>query len=147
MLYDSNLWIRSSRSRKNFQLASRLTEVRYPGLPLSVAKTVVATCRFCVQGPESVGQSAKNWGQWVRTRIQTHGYRPRLSVWQGTGGWLTGDSQDCANYVLEPFNLTIQDVFDYFGQPTIGKTYMVDLVDIVQALRPELVADEATAVA
>lgn len=109
-------------------------------LPREVACIAATTCRFTIQGPESVGVAHKNWGQWIRTNMQTHGNIPRMRhAWQcRKDGWIGADSREAAELILDCFGLSVDDLFKHFGQPQIGKVYQVDLVDVVSALAPDI---------
>lgn len=133
-----------ARKRSNFELADKLSSMVFlPGLT-PVASTVIATARFCVQGPDSVGTMG-NWSRWIRTRFQSYGYMPPKGTWQKLRGWISGDSIECAHCILDPFDLSIDDVYAAFGKPQRGKLYIVDLIDIVKRLCPDMLETEACA--
>jgi len=107
------------------------------------AETAAATCRFAIQGPRSVGtkQSGKNWGEWIRTRIQSWA-KPNNDVWQShPNGWFSGDGHSNANALLACFDLSLEDVFAEWGRPVKGQRYYLTLQEIVERLQPTLVGE------
>ncbi len=107
-------------------------------LPPLVCSMAVASCKFVIQGPRSVGTaSSKNWGQWVRTQFQAGGHKPAIGIWQGERS-ISGDAHANADVILGLFGISIFDVLDHYGQPAKGVKYDVDLVDVIEALAPEL---------
>lgn len=129
------------RSARHFTFGDRCGHLMRSLLPLPFCAAAAATCRFTIQGPESVGESGKNWGQWIRTRIQTNGERIFGATWQGNIGrkWISADSERAANQILGCFaGITTDEIFAHFGVPNIGEKYDIDLLDVVTALRPGL---------
>lgn len=104
-------------------------------LPLHVCNAALATCRITLQGPKSVGEKGKNWGRWIRMRMQTLGYRPGgIETVQSAGMWQRTDSHDAANAVLACFGLSLDDVFAKYGEPGEGEKRILDLHTIVHDL-------------
>lgn len=137
------------RPSRHFRIADRVAHLLESILPAFVCAHAVASCRFTIQGPRSVGLAGKNWGEWVRTRLKTGGINPSRGlaptgdVWQGDGV-KSGDAHRNADMILEPFGLSIQDVLAHYGEPIVGERYDVDLVDVIEALSPQLLATETT---
>lgn len=100
-------------------------------LPADVCETAMATCQFVIQGPESVGAKAKNWGKWIRTQMQTYGHLPCGVHAQIKGNWISSDSHDAANVILGCMDLTMDDVYDAFVVPGEGEKFTVSLHDVV----------------
>jgi hypothetical protein len=138
---------RNARSVKHFAFGAtsgyRLEDV---GIPTHCLQTAAATCRFTFQGPRSVGtdKAGKNWGEWIRTRIQSPAPSLHGLTWQTTNDqWSSGDGHDNADLILGCFDLSTADVFDQWGQPTQGEKYELDLLTIVETLRPAMIAADA----
>ncbi len=133
--------MKNGKSQRHFRIADQVGCLFADILPDNACAVAVATCQFTVQGPESVGQKAKNWGQWIRTSLKTHGHRPSLDVWQGGRcGMIRGDGHSNADVILNCIGLTIGDVLDHYGTPKVGELYQVDLVDIILALAADLLS-------
>lgn len=115
-------------------------------LPKHVCNAAMATCRLTLQGPNSVGQGAKNWGQWIRMRMQTFGHVPNglAAAVQKAHHWISTDSHEAANVVLGCFGLSLDDVFSHYGIPEEGETYALDLCDLVTTIAPDFVTEGAT---
>ena len=127
------------RTKRHFDFGDQFGHLLSPILSRNLA-TAAASCRFTIQGPNSVGDTAKNWGTWIRTNIQTDGERPQCRhAWQiQKSGWISGDSHEAANVILDCFGLTIDHVFEHYGAPEWGVVYHVDLADVIAALAPEI---------
>lgn len=67
-LWESEPFCAKSRPKRYWSFAALVAPL-LSDLFGSNAESVAATSRFCVQGPESVGEKAQNWGKWVRTRV------------------------------------------------------------------------------
>ena len=133
------------RTKRHFDFGAALGHLLRQILPQinrfgSVTDNAAATCRFTVQGPDAVGDPDKgqNWGRWIRTRMQTHGEHPIGAKWQVGARFVTADSEDAANSILVAFGIDVDEVYRAWGQPDTGVVYVLDLVDIVTELRPEL---------
>ena len=100
-------------------------------------ETVLATCRFRVQGPWAQG----NWGFGVRTRLQSYGHSPDLKgvTWQNNrNGAISADSIPAADSILECFGITMLDIVGYFGNPQQGEQYEVSLAEVVNVFSNRL---------
>jgi len=129
-----NAW----RPAQNFELAQEIKGIFKGFLPDHVLEAAIATCRFEFQGPESVGLQSKNWGEWIRTNIQTFGNIPNgygqvgpISC-QRKHWWLSFDSRQIVEDILSYIDLTIDDVYEAFGKPELGEKYTVDLCEIIK---------------
>lgn len=129
------------RPSRYFRIADQVGNRLESILPPIVCSMAVASCKFTVQGPKSVGEAGKNWGRWVRTRLQAGGYRPELGIWQGER-IISADSHEAADLILDPLGISIYDVIDHYGEPMVGVKYDVDLVDVIEALAPELLTTQ-----
>lgn len=126
------------RTQRHFKVGRKYASMLVDAgiVDADVAETAIASCRFTVQGPESVGQGAKNWGSWIRTNILTYGKRPNASAkaWQNRrwGAW-SADSHAAADTILAAFGMSLdEDVFAQYGDPTEGVCYSIDLVDLLE---------------
>ena len=111
-------------------------------LPEHVCEAAMATCCITFQGPESVGNRAKNWGQWIRMRMQTFGQTPYhlAAAVQRSGHWISTDSREAVTVILGCFDLTLDNVFAYFGEPDEGEKWTLDLCNIVTTLDADFAA-------
>jgi len=136
-------WTNKWRKAHHYDVGGVLGRYLETVLPPEVCQTAFATARFVIQGPESVGRDAKNWGEWVRTIVQTHGETPGINhAWQDRkGGWISGDSREAANSILDCFDLDLTDIFRFFGDPEPGKIYAIDLVDVLEAIKPDFIRE------
>jgi hypothetical protein len=102
-------------------------------LPADVQEAAMATCRFTLQAPKSVGRNAKNWGRWIRMRMQTFGRKPQVNTAVQTlgSGWISTDSHEAANAILGCFGVTLDDVYDAYGKPEEGQKVEISLHDAV----------------
>lgn len=110
--------------------------------PIHVREAALATCQFVFQAPESVGDVRKNWGKWVRTRLQTFGHKPAgltgvVTGVQKNGDWIGMDSTAGANLILKCFGLSVDAIYDAYGSPGFGGKYTLDLCEIVTRLAPD----------
>lgn len=120
-------------------VAMKLAPSLNPILPPDVRFLAAVTCNFEIQGPNSVGIKGQNWGTWIRTRICTNGNLPPITrAWQDQrGGWISGDSIEAAESVLQCFGITMAEVFATFGEPEVGQKYTVKLADIIARIAPQ----------
>ena len=134
-----------SRASRKFDFGDLFGCLLRTLLPLSYCPVAAATCRFTVQGPESVGDAdnGQNWGRWIRTRLQTNGQEPGVgNKWQlGRGREASADSEAAADSILNCFGLTVKKLYEAFGQPDEGVIYSVDLFTVVSQLRPDLMRE------
>lgn len=139
-----NAW----RSTAAWDWAKKNANLLHDILPEHVCEAAAATCRITLQGPESVGDKAKNWGQWIRMRMQTFGHTPfHLSAAvQQDHHWISTDSREAVNVVLDCFGLTLDDVFAHYGEPEEGEIRTIDLYDVVTDLY-DIVTEPAANVA
>ena len=147
------------RPGDNFQVAKAVKSMFAGFLPEGCLETALATCRFCFQGPKSVGKTGKpkNWGHWVRTRMQSAGIFPdgfgqnwRFAVQREGRDWISFDCHQIASDILAFVGITINDVYDKYGKPGQGEKYIVDLATIIREIAPDCLSDmptTATAVA
>ena len=111
-------------------------------LPDHVCEAAMATCTITLQGPESVGRRAKNWGQWIRMRMQTFGHIPNhlSAAVQKSREGISTDSREAVEVILDCFGLTLDDVFSYYGVPETGEKMTLNLCDIVARLDADYAA-------
>ena len=137
------------RKRENWEWAKEWASLLHDLLPEEACEAALATCRITLQGPKSVGEENKNWGRWIRMRMQTGGNIPRgiQTVQRGNRNWISTDSHAATNVILECFGLTLDDVFNHYGEPEEGQVIPLDLCTVIQAVAPDFAATAATAVA
>ena len=130
----------------NFRIADVIKDLFADFLPADCLATALATCRFCFQGPKSVGATGKkkNWGHWVRTRMQSSGNFPngfgvnRDYACQRQGNqWVSLDSHEVVAQMLAHVGLTLEDVYNRYGRPEQGEKYVVDLITIIRDMAPD----------
>jgi hypothetical protein len=124
------------RAVGNYKMARKMKTIFAGFLPDACLETALATCRFCFQAPKSVGGKKKNWGHWVRTRMQTGGNIPigigGYAVQRQSREWISFDAHQAVTEILEYLGLTLDDVYDMYGKPAEGCKYVVDLTTIVR---------------
>lgn len=127
------------RSRRHWEWAETWASLFYGMLPKHVCNAAMATCRITLQGPQSVGQQAKNWGRWIRMRMQTFGHIPDglRTAAQRQHHWIATDSHTAAEQILACFGLSLDDVFAHYGKPAEGEKMTIDLIDLVTSLAPD----------
>lgn len=137
-----------SRKRQDWKWAKQHASLFNGILPEHVREAAMATCRITLQGPKSVGKTAKNWGRWIRMRMQTFGHAPTgIGTVQIMSNWIGTDSHDAVNAILECFELSLDDVFDRYGEPEQGQTRQLNLCELVTAIAPDFAATERESVA
>lgn len=126
------------RTRRYWDWAKENANLFHGILPEHVCEAALATCRITLQGPKSVGETAKNWGQWIRMRMQTFGHVPHqiATAVQQHYHWISTDSYEAVDVILDCFDLTLDDVFDHYGEPREGETRTLDLCEIVTTVAP-----------
>ena len=137
------------RTRRHFDFGDKCGVLLRNLIPLSYCAVATATCRFQILGSKAwpgrkVGDrpvSTEKEGRIFLTRMQTNGIQPS-PYWKAASGnrakWATSNSIEGANDVLAPFQLEMRDVISHFGNVTPTSTKELDLVEIVEALRPGL---------
>ena len=110
-------------------------------LPENALSAAILTCKFTVQGPQSVGATvSKNWGRWTRTRLATYSHaipKQALYATQRFGrNWLGFDSEMAVNDILSFAGLSISDVLNHFGNPGIREKYEVSLLEVLDKVKP-----------
>lgn len=142
------------RPGDNFRIATAIKSLFAGFLPADCLELALATCRFCFQGPESVGATGKkkNWGYWIRTSMQTSGRFPEgfgkdreYACHRQGRQWVSLDCHEVVSRILGHIGLTIDDVYDEYGKPEQGERYFVDLAAIVRQLAPDCLTDTQTA--
>lgn len=100
--------------------------------------TAIATCRFVFHGPKSVRANDKNW---VNTIIQTGGQFPsgygsvrNFSCHRTHNTWVSLKCHEIVSDILQRVGLTIDDVYEEYGTPSVGCKYELKLIDIVRQL-------------
>ena len=129
-------------SSRHFRIADQIGHLLEKVLPKIACSAAIVSCRFTIQGPESVGQKSRNWGRWIRTRLNTFGHRPSIDIWQGKHV-LSGDGHSNANVILNCFGLSINQVLDHYGIPKHGEMYHLTLIEVIETLAKDLVLDAA----
>ena len=150
------------RKTKQFQVGSVLSN-RLTIFPHNVREVAIATCRIQIMGWDqgnhkgNAGRATKHdiehgikRGRWVYTRLQTYGQKPtnNNARWSKSGAnakWIEGNSFDAANDILACFDLSIDDILDNYGDVGRHDRIILDLPDIIETLKPELL-QPATAV-
>jgi len=127
------------RPGRHFRIASLLADAFTNLIPKDVAETAIATCRITVQGPKAVGteRRGKNWGEWIRTRMQTfgrtiqgYGNEGDPAV-QSSGHWKSFDNHQIVADLLDCMGFTMDDFWNEYGHPSEGEKYVVDLPDLL----------------
>jgi hypothetical protein len=133
-----SLW----RPAKNWEIAKEVACLLDGILPAEVCSSAIATCQFTIQAPNSVGATKKNWGEWVRTRLQTFGQKLNglAAATQSNGNWLSFDSREAANIILGAFGLSLDSIYEAYGMPEEGQKMTLDLPSIIQRLAPEFLS-------
>lgn len=128
---------RKWRSRKHFDFGDQVGQLLKAILPPDVCNVAAATCRFLFLGKDANGNE---YGRGVRTFMQTYRHRPDVGTncVQFNSRWIELDSHDSANCVLKCFGITVKDIYETWGVPQDSESYVLDLKDIVETLRPEL---------
>jgi len=146
-------WERNGRSAKHWAFGEtcgyRLEDI---GIPSDRAKTAAATCRFEVIGSAAwEGRETENrptmtgQGRTFRTRLQTYGHAPSDNFGRVTARskWAQSDAVAGANDILGCFDLAMRDVLDHYGNVDPTDIMVLDLMDIVETLRPGIVAADS----
>lgn len=128
----------SVRCSRHFQFAKQAGCLLRDVLPAHVCETAAATCRFTVHGPLA---KSTNWARGVTTDMQTFGAIPTgVDGAKAHANWVQMTSHGAANRILRCFGLSIADVLATYGQPQVGESYVVDLVEVVERLDPTLLS-------
>ena len=119
-------------------LAEKLAN-RIDFVPYNVARELIATAHFQIQGRNSVGTKG-NWGLWIRTCLFTDGMPLNDGLtWQDNHWkWKSADSIEAANSILRCFDVSVDQVFDKYGMPANGEKYSKTLVEIIRDIAPHL---------
>ena len=141
-----------TRPKRNWQFGDSLGHRLGHLMPLVACAIAAATCSIHVMGWRKGNHNGKalrdyglkpfrGKGRWVHTRMQTLGAPVKNFAMQGPNAkWVHADSFATANEVLECFDgITMTEVLDYYGSPNFDSQLDLSLVDIVTALRPELI--------
>ncbi len=149
VLEATNRHIRPARNWEvGDKLAGRMTNL----LPRESCPAAIATCNFTVQSKRTIGDGVapSNWASWIRTRMQAGGnglYGFISSKQWIAGNWLSLDSFDAIQTILDCFGISLDDVFATFGDPRDKdrESYKVSLVEIIETLAGDLLVDNIVA--
>lgn len=143
------------RPGRNFRIAAQVKGRFVSLMDEQTIVTAIATCRIHIQGAKSTVARGKNWGNWVRTRMQTFGgritgYNPgkdyKLAL---QGQWASFNCERILSDLLFCLGdkITVQNFYDFYGEPEKGKIYVVDFVDVIANLAPELLKIDESQIA
>ena len=132
------------RKKRYWEWAKEWASLFHKILPEHVCEAAMATCRFVILGKNANGNE---YGKGFRSFLQTFGNTPTglVNDVQIRHHWIELDAHDSANLILGCFGLSVDDVYDYFGEPKEGDKLELDLHDIVTKLDANLAstAEEA----
>ncbi len=122
-----------------------------PNLSDGERSTAAATCRIQIMGAQSHihnGDSQRNpkqfkWSRnskmrWAHVRMNTQGHCPTDEFSALKNLWVKADRHSAVSAVLVCFDLTIDDLFEQFGEPAEDDRLVLDLSEIIRALAPDL---------
>ena len=137
------------RQNRHFQFGDAYGHKLSELLPESVCSVAAATCRFYIIGAEAwPGRKTAQCpgeGRTFRTRMMTFGNVPSDNWKTGTTArakWAQTDSVAGSNDVLDCFGLQMWDVLEHFGNVEPTEIKEIDLLDVIEALRPEIFGKE-----
>lgn len=123
------------RKRGHWDWAKQWASLFHNILPEHVCEAALATCRITLRDKDSTAAGGA-WGFAVLTEMQTFGNEPRFVPGEirRNHHFVTLQSKDGADAILGCFDLTLDDLIDYFGLPEEGEKWTLDLYDIVTSL-------------
>lgn len=128
---------RSWRPTKMWEWAGQNRKAFANILPEFAIDAAMATCTLELRSEDYC--DTPRWGKAVVMDMQTYGFKPTgliglgVAVQETSRDWIQTTSHDAVNLVLGCFGLTMDDVWNHFEIPSIGKI-KVSLFDVVTAL-------------
>jgi hypothetical protein len=124
------------------RIGGDMLEDAFPTAPLSIRATAAATCRFEFRGKHANGN---DWGLGALTHMQTYGHVPdgvgkaNQPCVQIKRNMIELNAHESADIILACFDLTVDEVYDRFGAPNEYERFVIDLYQILSAMRPEYI--------
>ena len=137
------------RTARHFNFGEKLGHLMALLMPMHTCVNAAATCKFEIigsnawKGRESGNRPGKTGqGRTFRTSMKTLGHQPTGNFGKMTqfSQWAVSNAVAGANDILGCFDITMQEAVDRFGNVDPTEIKRIDLVDIVESLRPDLVA-------
>jgi len=134
-----------TRSGEHFKFGHRSVHLISKILPSRIAATAAATCRFELQGKFANGN---DWGLGFRTYMQTFGEMPegvnkpgQPQCYRFSRDWISLNSINGAAIVLNCYGISLVELWEWVIKPGPYERKKFDLMEVVNALRPNLFAD------
>ena len=139
------------RTKRHFDFGERFGILVRNLMPIHAAPCALATCRIHIMGwrkgnhdgdapRDSRNEPFRGQGRWVHTRMKTLAANVNNFVKKGPRArWSYADNFDAADTLLACFGgITVQEILDHYGNVGPDDRLELDLVEIVETLRPGL---------